>query len=415
MVYQTVVRSLLGGPNSPKLPEGYILKNGVKPIKGFKYNHPLDGHGFINAIKISKRGIEYKGIRQETYHYKRELEANEMLYRGLATNCGETFLLNNFNNVSVFVNDDTVYSLGEGGVPYIIDVETGRTIGSKQMGNIPTKFTESLPYFPLSAHPMKVDDDVYNMSCLNYALTIFKNDNAIHTEVFPFGECYYTHDFKVTEDWFVFFLNRVDLSLIDAYFKNKTIFESIKFKEGNKILLVDRKSFKSHYVDITELNMGTLHIAYAHQVDDVIKIYSSLNEKVTLQNAKTPYQFDGCKLHRITIETKSFRYYCSEKLLDIDGEMPVEREGIIYMVNKHTLLKYDTNKDSCLSFEVHDAILEEPVVHGNFVFLVGHMMYHNKTILYCINKMTLTLVHEHIFDFIMPYGFHGTFYEKEGL
>ena len=54
------------------LPQGYILKNGVKPLHGFKYDHPLDGHGFINRIKVSPHGFEYKGIRQKTYHYKKE-------------------------------------------------------------------------------------------------------------------------------------------------------------------------------------------------------------------------------------------------------------------------------------------------------------------------------------------------------
>lgn len=395
------------------LPNGYILKNGVKPIPGFKYNHPLDGHGYVNAFKISPEGIAYKGIRQETYHYRKEFEANKILYRGLGTNAnGNPFMINNFNNVAIFAHDNKVYTLGEGGIPYIIDIHTGKTIGSKQIGSIPTFITECLPYLPLSAHPLIYNNDVYNFSCFNYGLSVHKDDHILHTEFFPNGEAYYTHDFKKTANWYIFFLNRVNLSLLDAYFKGRTILESIHFVPGSKVLLLNSRTFESRYIDLGERDgSGTLHIAHAKEddKDKSIQLYATLKENLNLTNADTPYAFEGCNLHKFKISTDSFELVECRKVLDVSSEMPVEKDGIIYTINKHELIAYDSIQNTWKKLTFKEVTLEEPCISGDTLFLIGHQYATERTHLIVVNRTRMEIVHTHVFDFEVPYGFHGTF------
>ena len=397
------------------LPQGYILKNGVKPLHGFKYDHPLDGHGFINRIKVSPHGFEYKGIRQKTYHYKKEKDAQRILFRGLGTNADNNLFLNNFSNVALLkYEDDKVLSLGEGGIPYVVDIDTGETEGSMKIGNFPQCIMERLPYIPLSPHPTEHNGEIYNLSCFNYGLNIMINNAIVHTEMFPIGTSFYFHDFKITENWFVIFLNSVDLDFYGAYFTDKTIFESINFNDGNTILLIDKSTFKSKYIKLNpEHDMSTLHIAHAFEHHrEKIDIYASLSEKLQLASVKTPYDFDGCFLHKITINlhTVTEDYTC-RKLSEIDGEMPIVLNNRIFLINKHTLFYYDIVKDVVNSMTIDDAILEEPCVCDEIMYLIGHMT--NKTKIMCINVITFELIYEHVFDFNIPYGYHGLFLQRD--
>lgn len=397
------------------LPQGYIFKNGVKPLHGFKYDHPLDGHGFINRIKISPYGFEYKGIRQKTYHYKKEKNAQRILFRGLGTNADNNLFLNNFSNVALLkYEDDKMLSLGEGGIPYVMDIETGETMGSMPIGNIPQCIIERLPYIPISPHPTKINGDIYNLSCFNYGLSILVNNAIVHTELFPIGKSFYFHDFKITENWFVIFLNSIELSLYDAYFTDKTIFESIKFNDGNTILLIDRSTFESKYIKLKpEHDMYTLHIAHAFEHHRrKLDIYASLSKNLELASVKTPYDFDGCFLHKITVNlnTVTDDYTC-QKLTEIDGEMPIVVNNRIFTINKHMLSYYDMVKNDVKTMHIEDAILEEPCVCDEIMYLIGHMT--NKTKIMCINVVTFELIYEHVFDFNIPYGYHGLFIQKD--
>jgi carotenoid cleavage dioxygenase-like enzyme len=397
------------------LPQGYILKNGVKPLHGFKYDHPLDGHGFINRIKVSPRGFEYKGIRQKTYHYKKEKDAQRILFRGLGTNADNNLFLNNFSNVALLkYEDDKVLSLGEGGIPYVIDVDTCETEGSMKIGNFPQCIIERLPYIPLSPHPTEHNGDIYNLSCFNYGFNIMINNAIVHTEMFPIGTSFYFHDFKITENWFVIFLNSVDLDFYGAYFTDKTIFESINFNDGNTILLIDKFTFKAKYIKLKpEHDMCTLHIAHVFEhYREKIDIYASLSEKLQLASVKTPYDFHGCFLHKITVNlhTVTEDYTC-HKLTEIDGEMPIVVNNRIFLINKHTLFYYDIVKNDVRSMHIDDAILEEPCVCDEILYLIGHMT--NKTKIMCINVVTFELIYEHVFDFNIPYGYHGLFLQRD--
>ena len=86
--------------------------------------------------------------------------------------------------------------------------------------------------------------------------------------------------------------------------------------------------------------MSTLHIAHAFEhYRDKIDIYASLNKKLQLMSVKSPYDFNGCFLHKITINLNPVTEdYTFTKLTEVYGEMPIVVNNRIFLINKHTLL-----------------------------------------------------------------------------
>ncbi len=397
------------------LPSGVFLKNSSKPIEGFKYDHPLDGHGYINAFTITPGSIKYKGFRQETVHYLNEKKANKMLYRGIGTNSGNRFLVNNFNNVSIFVDESgDTFTCGEGGIPYHVDVEQNKTLGPIEMFNLPGFLTANLPFFPISAHPQVYDGHTYNFGCFNRGLFLTEDNKMKHVEYFPGN--YYSHDFKVTDTYFVLFLNKMKLDLFDAYFGNSTILESLHSQKGSCVLLIDRKTLKSKYIPVGDnvTSYNAMHIPIVQEENkNSLTIHACLSNDLNLQEAKTPYDFSGFNLHKIELNV-SDNTSSIQKLLNVDAEMPVTGEkGKLYMIDKNTLYEVHTDVHTdvqyCrkLKFD-SDIIIEEPCVVDNFIFVIGHHSSKNETYLFCINS-SLRIIHKEVFNFRIPYGFHGTF------
>ena len=395
------------------LPTGTFMKNSCKPIKGFNYDHPLDGHGYINSFTITPQSIRYKGFRQQTVHYVNEKNANKMLYRGIGTNSGNRFFVNNFNNVSIFVDESgNTFSCGEGGVPYHIDIERDKTIGPVELFNLPRFLSTNMPFLPISAHPQMCDGHTYNFGCFNHGLYITEDQQMKHVEFFP--NSYYSHDFKVTETYFVLFLNRIKLDFFGAYFGNNTLLESIDFQPGSCILLIDRNTLKSKYIPVGENteSYNAMHIPIVEEENEnSLNIYACLSNGLNiLKDAKTAYDFTGFNLHNIKLDVSN-NTSTIQKLLDVDAEMPVTGpNGDIYMIDKNTLYKFKTkNLQYCsrLKFQ-DDVIIEEPCVVEDIIFVIGHHTQQNKTFLFCVNS-SLQIIHIEQFDFKIPYGFHGTF------
>ena len=394
------------GINSIKLPDGYFVKNSSKPI--LKYNHVLDGQGFLNVFKFRNNKITYKGIRIETYNYKKEKNANKQLYRGIGSNTDNfisNLFINNFSNVSVFHDKiaNKVYSVGEGGIPYEIDLENGTTLESMKLNNIPRFFTERVPYLPITAHPTILNNNVYNMSCFMYGLNIYINNKFVKIIVFPKDEQYYFHDFKVTDNYFIVFLNSIKFNVHNAYFSNKTILDSMDFGDCSKILIIDKNNYSAKYYDI---NCNSMHIAHVIENKNELDMFLPLANKMNLKNTVNPYDFNGFNLHNIKINLID-NILIKKKLTDISAEMPSYHNNSIISINKHQLLKYNIlfQKLDVLNF---DGILEEPVIYNDNIFLIIHER-NLSTSLKIYDFNTLNMLHELNILEQISYGFHGTF------
>ena len=386
------------------IPDGYILKNSCKPLHGFQYKHPFDGHGLINRIQIKDNKFTYRGIRVKTEQYEMEKKCNKMLFRGLNTNVKfNPFFIENFSNISVFHHEGEVQSISEGGAPYLIDIEKGETIGRKFKWVPPI-----IPYFPISAHPKVDDGKVVNFSGLINGFILFNDDGIILTEIFPNMGKYYLHDFAITDTNYVFYLNNIDVDVPKMYGGSGTILECFSFNSGNKVLIIDKKTKKVKYFEMPEYyDMNALHVAHVTEDEKHIHIYLAfIPENFEMSKIETAYDFNECFLHKITINKKTEEVNVS-KLTKTPGEMPVVSDGNIFMINTHSVLKHDTKTDTTSTIEFNDQLLEEPVIVENLLFVIGHKK--NQTILTVLDSHSSERLHREEFPFQIPYGFHGTF------
>lgn len=387
------------------IPDGVILKNSCKPIHGFKYNHPFDGHGLINTFQIRDNKMIYKGIRVKTEQYNLEKKHNKQLFRGLNTNVKyNPLFLENFSNISVF-HDTTrneIHSLSEGGMPYLIDINTRETIGRK------FKFMSPfIPYFPITAHPKIDDNKVVNASGLLRMMALFDDDGVIFMEYFPGNQTYYFHDFAVTDSHYIIYLNNITVDIPKIYINDGTILDGISFNANNKILLVDKITKKRQYIDIpSTFDRPVLHIAHVHQKSsNDLDIYICLTpSSFSISDIKSAHDFEGCFLHKFSIINSKIKTIT--QLSNICCEMPVQSNGSIYLINKNTLIKCDTNTDNITTIEF-DEVLEEPVLYGNTLFVITHG--ENCTRIHTYLADSLTHIHTEKFPFNVSYGFHGTF------
>jgi len=391
------------------IPDGTLLKNSTKPINGFKYNHPFDGHGFINSFTFKNGKVAYKGIRVKTDHYKMEKKYNRQIFRGLNTNVKYNRLfVENFSNISVF-HDTTsgdVQSLSEGGIPYLIDIDTQETIGRK------FKWIPSLmPYFPITAHPKIDNNKVVNASGMIGMMMLFDDDGIIFVERYPNNETYYFHDFFITPTHYIFYLNNVSLDILPIYFSDEgTILDGLTFNNTNKLLIVNKETKERRYIDIpSNYDTPSLHIAHAEHIDDdTLCVYLPLIPRYfDLSNVNTAQDFSGCYLHKMVIKNDEV---CNmNKLSNVHCEMPIQVGKYIFLINEDTLVRHnlDTSITSTKKFEY---TIEQPIAQDDVLFIIGHT--YSSTLLTVLHQDTLETIETYYFPFETTYGFHGTFIPK---
>lgn len=389
--------------NNVKLPNGYILKNSSNPIPKFKFNHPFDGHGYINKFHIHDNDVYYSGIRVETSHYLEELNQNKIIYRGFATSGTNNLFFNNFSNISLLNYNNKVYSLSEGGLPYEIDIENETTIGVNNFG---IKFFDKLPFFPATVHPKVLNDNVYNASCFGVGLLFYNNTELIFKEIFPNMQQYYFHEFYVTENYYIFYLNSINLDFFNIYIENKPIFDNLKFEKKSKILLVNRQTLQKQYVCIPdEFNFPVMHIAHAEEKDKQINIYVPLLCEQNDFKIHNVTDMSHSQLHKFTVTNNII---CCEAILNAIGEMPIYYNSSIFLINKN-ILRVVNVEDNSIKKHVFKNVIEEPVIKDNFMFIICHDI---KTHLYVIDLRKMCIINEYCMEKQISQGFHGLFLSK---
>lgn len=396
----------------PKNIKGCMLKNGPKPIKNIKYNHPFDGHGCINKFHFENDRILYSSIYIETDEYKKEHSSCKQLYRTLGTNLNQTDILNtninNFSNISLIFYNNKLYSLFEGGLPWEIDYINNKTIKKESFNNpLLEKLSNNL-YIPTSAHPKIYENELYNISGFLYGLTIYTDQEIKRTILFKKNENYYFHDFKITKTFYVIYLNRITVDLFDSIvISKKTILESIHFKNGNKLLLINKYTFKEYWINMPIVyDKPVMHMGYIKEIKDKIIIdMSIIINKFDIGNIEDPYSFDNLNLTRCIVDLEHMEVKC--KKTNVYGDMPVKLNDKYYiLINKNDIIVYNTHNLIYKKLYINCIKLEEPVVYEGYIILIAH--YKNNTMIYILNK-ELEIISMNILKQEIHHGFHGLF------
>ena len=212
---------------------------------GKKYEHVLDGDGFVIAVKFLEDGTaRYTGRFVETEYFLEEVEENKIKYRnvfgtqrdgGVFANAFD-LTLKNVANTNVLQWDDRLFVFWEAGRPYEMDPDTLQTLRSvtedgplKGLGGIDCNvrgitIDDNGPIDNLinvgksfTAHPHVEDDDTLvafnietNAQTKFLTLEFTEYDakwNKKKSTVFSVKDSLPPHDFSVSKSYYSFFDN----------------------------------------------------------------------------------------------------------------------------------------------------------------------------------------------------------------
>jgi all-trans-8'-apo-beta-carotenal 15,15'-oxygenase len=230
---------------------GTLFRNGPGNFErgNRRYEHTLDGDGFIASWRFGDDHVEYRGSFVETDYYLKEKEQDRILYRntfgtqregGILANALDV-KLKNVANTNVVSFGDRVFALWEAGKPYELDPETLQTLPDScqapfdelgkpdcmrgvtidngglidQAVNVGKAFT---------AHPHQVNDDTIaafswamnpttNVFCLEFAEfdSSWCRKQKISYEI---KDCPMApHDFCISSDYYAFFENSMSFDM----------------------------------------------------------------------------------------------------------------------------------------------------------------------------------------------------------
>jgi carotenoid cleavage dioxygenase-like enzyme len=263
-----------------------------------------------------------------------------------------------------------------------------------------------MPYFPATVHPIVFENKVYNASCYNFGFMFYSNEELIFNVLFPNMEQYYFHDFAITENYYVFYLNPISLNVFNMYFTESTILENINFVKGKRILMVSKKDLTKTYINMpSDLDYPSLHIAKVTETPMRLEMIVPLLCTDFTLNKTSVTDMSYCFLHKISINLKTKGMFC-EKVSDNAGDMPVVVSKYIFTINRDTLNRYDTKTEKSMKLKF-DCVIEEPVVYEDSIFVIGH--YLDYTVMFVLDVHTLDTIKSFQLNSSISFGFHGLF------
>uniref|UniRef100_A0A6U7ZC62 Dioxygenase n=1 Tax=Eutreptiella gymnastica TaxID=73025 RepID=A0A6U7ZC62_9EUGL len=244
--------AMVEGQIPEDFPEGTLYRNGpglLETPDGKAINQPFDGDGYVCAFKFGKNKTSFSSKFVRTEGYMKEQEAGRALYRG-AFSTGNTtgswfynpFDMNfkNIANTGVVAWGDKLLALWEGGLPHSLDQDTLETRGIDRLGDVLPAKGE------FAAHYRTIDGRFVNFgaksSGTDLVLRIWEfgagGFNVLdYTEHTVTGEPFaFVHDFLVSENYYLFYLNPIELDgkqfVTEYLFAKTSIAECLKMKPG---------------------------------------------------------------------------------------------------------------------------------------------------------------------------------------
>ena len=195
---------------------GTLYRNGPAKheIGSFRYHHPFDGDGMIQAFRITDTGVSHQAKMIATHKYIRETAAGRALYPTFGTEPPNPAAATsadaiNPGNISVLHHHGKLLALWEAGSAWEMDAESLETKGTYS-------FSDNMKGAPFSAHPrVEPDGTLWNFGYVSYAgfLVLWHIDAAgklVKAGKVNVDPITMPHDFVVTAKHIVFLLPPFD-------------------------------------------------------------------------------------------------------------------------------------------------------------------------------------------------------------
>jgi all-trans-8'-apo-beta-carotenal 15,15'-oxygenase len=266
--------------------------------------HPFDGHGFIRKFSFtgSPDTVTYEGKFVKTEIYKKEVPKEKILFRGIGSNVHPYSSLGAFRNIlapvgiggvantSVFGFSGKLFAGYEGGPPHVMDPRTLETYG---VDTFEGTISKTMPFLAHTRTDARLNrlvgcGSMVMSSSGGSVFTFYEYDEdfrLVHKARFVADGVYFTHDFLITENFYVLPMNPSTFSVtgvVKAALGFGPIMGVLAHDNAKtmKVALIPRNnSVKEHVVDIGK-SMFSVHHALAYEEQDrkVVVVTSAFDE-----------------------------------------------------------------------------------------------------------------------------------------
>lgn len=195
----------------PSALSGALFRNGPAHFEreGHRYEHWFDGDGMIQKWDMQGSRVSHRARITGTSKFKKEEAAQQHRVDGFATKLGKEFVMHpdelNTANTSVVFHGEELWTLWEGGSPYVIEPDSLDTRGIKV-------FSPDTDGIAFSAHPrLDQGGSLWNFGVVSHLAKlviweIAKTGKLSQFHVIDVNPITMPHDFVVTENYILILL-----------------------------------------------------------------------------------------------------------------------------------------------------------------------------------------------------------------
>lgn len=292
----------------------YKIGPGNFEREGRRYEHVLDGDGFIAAFHFDNGRVHYKGRFVETEYFKDETMHDKIKYRNIfgTQRAGGIFAnafdltMKNVANTNILKWGGRLFALWEGGRPYEVDPVTLETLKQtsdgpfRNLGHPESRIrgitidhggiwdTLLRVGRTFTAHPHVLHDDTLvafaaetNAKTKEEVLEFVEYNNLWETKSsvrFSYPDVLSPHDFAVSESYYCFFQNPVESMDTLPYLlgmKSPSQVMQLLLQKPTKLWLVSRQDDSKHFSVNVPPYFNIHNVAKAEEKDGKLYLYSN--------------------------------------------------------------------------------------------------------------------------------------------
>lgn len=244
----------------PKDLVGTFFRNGPGTMKAGEqqYGHWFDGPGMISAVTFTQGRVHFKNRYVRTPRYIQDQEAGKICSRGFGTQIAGGLRANllrpmaNPANTSVSWHGEKLCAFYEGAQPYRLDPGTLETVGIELYSGALNAVRTMSAHGKINrrtGHQINFGVNITGLGLRGFkpALDVYDIDPAggikrtcrIPLQGFPF-----LHDFGLTENYALFLLSPLSISLAGPLLGTRTLCETMDYQMGQNVhgLIVDLRT-----------------------------------------------------------------------------------------------------------------------------------------------------------------------------